>query len=92
MKTRVPLSIDPLTRATLLRRAALVHGFGRLGVSNAIWDKPGPLGAGEIWVSIELYSVLASPDGSRTARRWSRHSRFQPGTPNKPLRAALRPV
>jgi len=24
-----------------------VHGFGRLGVSNAIWDKPGPLAAGE---------------------------------------------
>ena len=30
-----------------LRRAALVHDLGRLGVSNAIWDKPGPLGAGE---------------------------------------------
>jgi HD-GYP domain-containing protein (c-di-GMP phosphodiesterase class II)/DNA-binding CsgD family transcriptional regulator len=32
----------------LLRRAALVHGFGRLGVSNSIWDKPGTLGAGEL--------------------------------------------
>ena len=30
-----------------LRRAGLVHGFGRLGVSNAIWDKAGPLAAGE---------------------------------------------
>jgi HD-GYP domain-containing protein (c-di-GMP phosphodiesterase class II) len=30
-----------------LRRAGLVHAFGRLGVSNSIWDKPGPLGAGE---------------------------------------------
>ena len=30
-----------------LRRAALVCGLGRLGVSNAIWDKRGPLGAGE---------------------------------------------
>jgi HD-GYP domain-containing protein (c-di-GMP phosphodiesterase class II) len=30
-----------------LRRAGLAHGLGRLGVSNAIWDKPGPLGAGE---------------------------------------------
>jgi HD-GYP domain-containing protein (c-di-GMP phosphodiesterase class II) len=30
-----------------LRRAGLVHDFGRLGVSNTIWDKPGPLGAGE---------------------------------------------
>ena len=34
-------------RSTTLRRAALVHGFGRLGVSNAIWDKSGPLGVGE---------------------------------------------
>jgi HD-GYP domain-containing protein (c-di-GMP phosphodiesterase class II) len=33
--------------AATLRRAGLVHDFGRLGVSNAIWDKPGPLGAGE---------------------------------------------
>jgi HD-GYP domain-containing protein (c-di-GMP phosphodiesterase class II) len=31
----------------LLRRAALVHDLGRLGVSNAIWDKPGPLSEGE---------------------------------------------
>jgi HD-GYP domain-containing protein (c-di-GMP phosphodiesterase class II) len=30
-----------------LRRARLVHDLGRLGVSNAIWDKRGPLGAGE---------------------------------------------
>jgi HD-GYP domain-containing protein (c-di-GMP phosphodiesterase class II) len=37
------LGLDPL----LLRRAGLVHDLGRLGVSNAIWDKPGPLGAGE---------------------------------------------
>ncbi len=32
---------------SVLRRAGLVHDLGRLGVSNAIWDKPGPLGAGE---------------------------------------------
>jgi HD-GYP domain-containing protein (c-di-GMP phosphodiesterase class II) len=32
---------------TTLSRAGLVHGLGRLGVSNAIWDKKGPLGAGE---------------------------------------------
>ena len=31
----------------LLRRAGFVHDLGRLGVSNAIWDKRGPLGAGE---------------------------------------------
>jgi len=33
--------------ARTLRRSGLVIGFGRLGVSNAIWDKPGPLGTGE---------------------------------------------
>jgi HD-GYP domain-containing protein (c-di-GMP phosphodiesterase class II) len=32
---------------TLLRRAALVHDLGRLGVSNAVWDKPGPLSLAE---------------------------------------------
>jgi HD-GYP domain-containing protein (c-di-GMP phosphodiesterase class II) len=26
-----------------LRRAGLLHDLGRLGVSNSIWDKPGPL-------------------------------------------------
>ncbi len=30
-----------------VRRAALVHAFGKLGVSNAILDKAPPLGAGE---------------------------------------------
>jgi HD-GYP domain-containing protein (c-di-GMP phosphodiesterase class II) len=30
-----------------LRRAGLVHDLGRLGVSNSIWDKRGPLGTGE---------------------------------------------
>jgi HD-GYP domain-containing protein (c-di-GMP phosphodiesterase class II) len=33
---------------TLVRRAGLVHDFGRLGISNAIWDKPGPLTAAEL--------------------------------------------
>jgi HD-GYP domain-containing protein (c-di-GMP phosphodiesterase class II) len=28
---------------TTIRRAGLLHDLGRLGVSNAIWDKPGPL-------------------------------------------------
>src|SRR5271169_1935417 len=27
----------------VLRRAGLIHDLGRLGVSNAIWDKPGPV-------------------------------------------------
>jgi HD-GYP domain-containing protein (c-di-GMP phosphodiesterase class II) len=28
---------------TTIRRGGLLHDLGRLGVSNAIWDKPGPL-------------------------------------------------
>jgi HD-GYP domain-containing protein (c-di-GMP phosphodiesterase class II) len=41
-----------------LRRAGLVHDFGRLGVSNAIWDKPAPLGAGE-WERVRLHPYFA---------------------------------
>ncbi|HET9736796.1 MAG TPA: HD domain-containing phosphohydrolase [Solirubrobacteraceae bacterium] len=33
----------PAGDVVALRRASLVCGVGRLGVSNAIWDKPGPL-------------------------------------------------
>jgi HD-GYP domain-containing protein (c-di-GMP phosphodiesterase class II)/DNA-binding CsgD family transcriptional regulator len=40
-----------------LRRAGLVHDLGRLGVSNAIWDKPGPLGPGE-WERVRLHPYL----------------------------------
>jgi HD-GYP domain-containing protein (c-di-GMP phosphodiesterase class II) len=44
----------PPSELRTLRRAALVLGFGRLGVSNAIWDKPGPLGAGE-WERVRMH-------------------------------------
>jgi HD-GYP domain-containing protein (c-di-GMP phosphodiesterase class II) len=40
-----------------LRRAGLVHDFGRLGVSNAIWDKRGPLGVGE-WERVRMSPYL----------------------------------
>ena len=40
-----------------LRRAGLVAGFGRLGVSNSIWDKPAPLTAGE-WERVRLHPHL----------------------------------
>jgi HD-GYP domain-containing protein (c-di-GMP phosphodiesterase class II) len=41
----------------LLRRAGLVHDLGRLGVSNAIWDKPGALGVGE-WERVRIHPYL----------------------------------
>ena len=40
-----------------LRRAALVEDLGRLGVSNAIWDKPGSLGPGE-WERVRMHPYL----------------------------------
>jgi len=44
----------PADSVTLLRRAALAHDLGRVGVSNAIWEKPGPLGFGE-WERVRLH-------------------------------------
>jgi HD-GYP domain-containing protein (c-di-GMP phosphodiesterase class II) len=48
---RMDLTADTVT---LLRRAALAHDLGRVGVSNAIWEKPGPLGFGE-WERVRLH-------------------------------------
>jgi HD-GYP domain-containing protein (c-di-GMP phosphodiesterase class II) len=48
--------LDAATRTTL-HRAGMLHGLGRLGVSNAIWDKRGPLGAGE-WERVRLQPYL----------------------------------
>jgi HD-GYP domain-containing protein (c-di-GMP phosphodiesterase class II) len=44
----------PAQELRTMRRAGWVHDFGRLGVSNAIWDKPGPLGAGE-WERVRMH-------------------------------------
>ena len=45
--------LEPGEVATV-RRAALAHDLGRVGVSNAIWEKPGPLGFGE-WERVRLH-------------------------------------
>jgi HD-GYP domain-containing protein (c-di-GMP phosphodiesterase class II) len=39
------------------RRTGWVHDFGRLGVSNSIWDKPGSLGAGE-WERVRMHLYI----------------------------------
>jgi HD-GYP domain-containing protein (c-di-GMP phosphodiesterase class II) len=44
----------PSESVTLVRRAALGHDVGRIGVSNAIWEKPGALGFGE-WERVRLH-------------------------------------
>ena len=48
----------PADSVTLLRRAALAHDLGRIGVSNAIWEKPGPLGFGD-WERVRLHPHFA---------------------------------
>jgi HD-GYP domain-containing protein (c-di-GMP phosphodiesterase class II) len=45
----------PAEDAIVLRRAALVHDRGRLGVSNSIWDKPAP------WSAVERERVRLHP-------------------------------
>jgi HD-GYP domain-containing protein (c-di-GMP phosphodiesterase class II) len=47
------LGLAPAT-ITLLRQAALAQDLGRVGVSNAIWEKAGPLGFGE-WERVRLH-------------------------------------
>jgi HD-GYP domain-containing protein (c-di-GMP phosphodiesterase class II) len=47
----------PPEQVLALRRAGFVHGFGRLGVSNSIWDRPGPLSAGE-WERVRMFPYL----------------------------------
>jgi HD-GYP domain-containing protein (c-di-GMP phosphodiesterase class II) len=47
----------PPEQVLMLRRAGFVHGFGRLGVSNSIWDRPGRLSVGD-WERVRLYPYL----------------------------------
>ena len=47
----------PARRCARCGAPGLVHDLGRLGVSNAIWDKPGPLGAGE-WERVRMHPYL----------------------------------
>jgi HD-GYP domain-containing protein (c-di-GMP phosphodiesterase class II) len=49
----VCLDLESSTQATL-RRAALLHDLGKLGVSNRILDKPGPLDRAE-WETVRRH-------------------------------------
>lgn len=44
----------PEADVVLVRRAALVHDLGRVGVSSGVWDRPGPLTAGQ-WEQVRLH-------------------------------------
>ncbi len=47
-------SASPDTDTVRVRRAGLLHDLGRSGVSNGIWDKPGPLTESE-WEQVRLH-------------------------------------
>jgi HD-GYP domain-containing protein (c-di-GMP phosphodiesterase class II) len=47
----------PERETSVLRRAALIHDLGRLGVPNTIWDKPGALTPSE-WERVRLHPYL----------------------------------
>jgi HD-GYP domain-containing protein (c-di-GMP phosphodiesterase class II) len=47
----------PDTDVATVRRAGLLHDLGRLGVSNTIWDKPGPLSGSE-WEHVRIHPYL----------------------------------
>jgi HD-GYP domain-containing protein (c-di-GMP phosphodiesterase class II)/DNA-binding CsgD family transcriptional regulator len=47
----------PATEVTAVRRAAFVHDIGRLGVSNLIWSKPGPLDDAD-WERVRMHPYL----------------------------------
>ena len=74
-----------------LRRAGLVHDFGRLGVSNAIWDKRGPLGAGE-WERVRMHPYLTERmlQQSAALAPLGRDRRAAPRAPRR-LRLPARP-
>jgi HD-GYP domain-containing protein (c-di-GMP phosphodiesterase class II) len=50
-----------------LRRAGLLHDVGRLGVSNTIWDKPGPLSETEM-ERVRMHPYLTQRTFSRSPR------------------------
>jgi HD-GYP domain-containing protein (c-di-GMP phosphodiesterase class II) len=80
-----------------LRRAAWLHDFGRVGVSSAVWEKPGPLTGGE-WEQVRMHSyhterllarITALADLARTAA--SDHERLDGSGYHRGLSAAQLP-
>jgi HD-GYP domain-containing protein (c-di-GMP phosphodiesterase class II) len=53
--------------AAELRRAGLVHDVGRLGVSNTVWDKRGPLSESEM-ERVRMHPYLTQRTFSRSPR------------------------
>src|SRR6266404_2332518 len=73
------LSAMPNEEIVALRRAGFVHDLGRLGISNAIWEKPGPLTPAEVErVRLHPYltdRMLAGLPGLARVRRLAARNR-----------------
>lgn len=75
----------PESEAAAVRRAAHVHDLGRLGVSNTIWDKPGPLAPAEM-ERVRLHPYLSermlafSPDLAALAEIAGQHHERMDGS------------
>lgn len=54
----------PLARRRWLKRGALLHDVGKLGVSNSVLDKPGKLDAEE-WAAVKLHATYTETILSR---------------------------
>ena len=53
-----------------LRRAAWLHGIGRVSVPNAIWDRKGPLTTGDMErVRLAPLDIASRQHGCRTGKR-----------------------
>ena len=87
------------TDVQVVRRAGLLHGLGRLGVSNSIWDKSGPLAFSEMeHVRLQPYlteRMLTHVDALAPSRRVA--ARYQErldgsGYPRGLTASALQPV
>ena len=56
----------PEPEVAAVRRAALLHDLGRVGVSNRVWDKPGPLSDTE-WEQVRLHPYYTERALARSA-------------------------
>jgi len=56
----------PIDHRRWLKRAALLHDIGKLGVSNSILDKPGKLDAEE-WAAMQMHAAYSETILSRIA-------------------------
>jgi HD-GYP domain-containing protein (c-di-GMP phosphodiesterase class II) len=88
----------PVDDISALRRAGYVHDLGRVGVSNAIWEKSGSLTIGD-WERVRLHPyfterILARPDALKTIANVAalHHERLDGNGYHRSLPAAMQPL